>query len=125
MYYIPRDGNLQSYRDFIMTLPVVDSPQAFGQHPNSDMASLMEENQVLCETLMSLQGQSSGVAEEHKEDKVLTLISRILQKVPELIDYDTTVRNIGSNRTPLNVVLLQEVIRHFHLILQPLENIHT
>ncbi|XP_050531221.1 dynein axonemal heavy chain 2 isoform X2 [Daktulosphaira vitifoliae] len=116
MYYIPRDGNLQSYREFIMTLPIVDSPQAFGQHPNSDMASLMGENYNLCETLISLQGQSSGVVEEHKEEKVFMLLSKILQKVPDIIDYDTTVRNIGVNRSPLDVVLLQEILRYNTLL---------
>ncbi|XP_050431508.1 dynein axonemal heavy chain 2 [Adelges cooleyi] len=112
MYYIPRDGDVQSYRDYISTLPVVDSPQAFGQHPNSDMASLMGENRIFCETLMALQGPSSGGGEEYKEEKVLNLLSKILHKIPEIIDYDTTVKNIGTKRNPLDVVLLQEILRY-------------
>lgn len=69
-YYIPRDGSLQSYKDYIVTLPAIDQPQAFGQHPNADITSLITETRVLCETLMSLQVQGSGPQETNKEDDV-------------------------------------------------------
>lgn len=109
-YYIPQEKDLKSHINFIDTLPSVDSPEAFGQHSNAEMASLMEINRMVCDTLLVLQGQSSAVAEENKEEKVLVLCSEILKKIPNLIDYDTTVKNIGAKRGPLNVVLLQEVI---------------
>lgn len=108
-YYIPKATDIQSNISFIDTLPNVDSPEAFGQHSNAEMASLMEVNRMVCETLLALQGQSAAV-EENTEDKVLVLCSEILKKIPDLIDYDTTVKNIGVKRGPLNVVLLQEVI---------------
>lgn len=69
-YYIPRDGSLQSYKDYIVTLPAIDQPQAFGQHPNADITSLITETRVLCETLMSLQVQGSGSQETNKEEDV-------------------------------------------------------
>lgn len=109
-YYIPVDTDLQSQIHFIDTLPNVDGPEVFGQHSNAEMASLMEANRMVCDTLLALQGQSSSVAEENKEEKVLVLCSEILKKIPDLIDYDATVNNIGAKRGPLNVVLLQEVI---------------
>lgn len=108
-YYIPRSGDLQSYKDFIKQLPIVDSPEAFGQHSNAEMASLMGVNRMVCETLMVLQGQSSTVAEENIEDKVLDLSIKILRKIPDEIDYETTAKNIGTKKNPLDVVLLQEV----------------
>ena len=70
-YSIPRDGSLQSYKDYITILPVVDQPEAFGQHSNADITSLIIETRVLCETLMSLQVQSSSVAGESRESKVI------------------------------------------------------
>lgn len=113
-YYIPRDDDLQSYRDFIDTLPFVDSPEVFGQHFNAEMASLMEVNRTVCETLMIFQGQSSSVNEDNKEENVLILSSKILSQLPEQMDYDATVKNIGIKRNPLDVVLLQEVLRTKH-----------
>jgi len=96
------------YRKYIDTLPIVDSPEIFGQHSNAEMASLMGENRIICDALMILQGQSSTVAEENSEGKVLDLSSKILKKLPELIDYATTAKNIKRN--PLDIVLLQEVL---------------
>jgi len=95
------------YRSYIDTLPIVDSPEIFGQHGNAEMASLMGENRLICDALMILQGQSSTVAEENIEGKVLDLSTKILKKLPDLIDYATTAKNIKRN--PLDIVLLQEV----------------
>lgn len=108
-YYIPRESELYRFKDYIESLPLVDSPEAFGQNSNAEMASLMGMNRFLCDTLIVLQGQSSTVAEENKEDSVLHLSSKILQKLPDLIDYTATVKNIGVKKNPLDVVLLQEV----------------
>ncbi len=42
-YYIPKDGPLQTYKEYINQLPNVDDPEAFGQHPNADIASQIKE----------------------------------------------------------------------------------
>ena len=75
-YYVPRDGSLESYRDFIMVLPTTDRPEAFGQHPNADITSLIIETRDMFGTLMSLQIQATSSEEEtNKEDKVRTFPS--------------------------------------------------
>ncbi|ETE57979.1 Dynein heavy chain 2, axonemal, partial [Ophiophagus hannah] len=72
-YYIPKDGNLSSYKEYISLLPGMDPPEAFGQHPNADVASQITEARTLFETLLSLQPQTTptGVAGQSREDKVL------------------------------------------------------
>lgn len=115
-YYIPRDGTLQSYRDYIGLLPNSDRPEAFGQHPNADIASLITETRMLFETLMSLQVQTSGSQGETKEDKVTQLASDIMSKIPDPIDYENTVKLIGAHRKPLDVILLQEIERYNELL---------
>lgn len=42
-YYIPKDGPIYSYREFISMLPNIDNPDAFGQNPNADIASQIRE----------------------------------------------------------------------------------
>jgi dynein heavy chain len=42
-YYAPPDGKLPSYADFIKTMPTADHPGAFGQHPNADISSQIED----------------------------------------------------------------------------------
>ncbi|KAF7269690.1 hypothetical protein GWI33_017275 [Rhynchophorus ferrugineus] len=125
-YYIPRDGSLQSYQDYITLLPNVDRPEAFGQHPNADITSLISETRNLFETLMSLQIQSSAGAAESKESKVSKLAADVQSKVPPLMDYENTDKLTGVHKTPLDVVLLQEIQRYnnlLHLINTSLENL--
>lgn len=72
-YYIPRDGSLESYRDFVSILPNVDKPEAFGQHPNADITCLIMETRNMFETLMSLQVQTVSSEEISKEELVTSL----------------------------------------------------
>lgn len=70
-YYVPRDGSLESYRDFIVILPNIDKPEAFGQHPNADITSLITEARNMLQTLTSLQVQLVSIEmDEDKEQKV-------------------------------------------------------
>lgn len=70
-YFIPRDGNLVSYQDYIQVLPNIDRPEAFGQHPNADISTLITDTRVLFETLLSIQIQSSDSSGGNIEDKVI------------------------------------------------------
>ncbi|XP_039277425.1 dynein heavy chain 2, axonemal [Nilaparvata lugens] len=111
-YYVPKDGSLQSYKDFVVTIPNIDQPQVFGQHTNADITSLIIETKLTCELLMSLQVQSVSKSSENVEESVMRLANDIMSKVPDDINYETTIKNIGAVKTPLQVVLLQEVQRY-------------
>ncbi|KAK9890592.1 hypothetical protein WA026_011959 [Henosepilachna vigintioctopunctata] len=111
-YYIPREGSLHSYQDYITLLPHIDRPEAFGQHPNADITSQIIDSRNLFETLMSLQIQSSSSQSESMEEKVEKLASDVLSKIPNVIDYENTEKLIGADKKPLDVVLLQEISRY-------------
>lgn len=84
---------------------------------------------TLLDTLLSLQPQRAVTQGESREDKVmrvcnlshmflfpsfftlqvLNLAADVLKRVPEVIDYEATLKNIADDMSPLNVVLLQEV----------------
>ena len=51
-------------------LPNMDHPEAFGQHPNADITSQIQETRMLFDTLLSLQPQVSTGGGESREDKV-------------------------------------------------------
>lgn len=70
-YYVPKDGPLSSYKEYVSMLPNIDHPEAFGQHPNADIASQIQETRMMFDTLLSLQPQVSSTAGESREDKVL------------------------------------------------------
>lgn len=141
-YFIPKDGSLASYKEYISMLPGMDPPEAFGQHPNADVASQITEARTLFETLFSLQPQitpsrAGGQSREEKvrtEDawggkairkwaalralphQVLELAADVKQKIPEMIDYEGTRKLLALDPSPLNVVLLQEIQRYNKLM---------
>ncbi|XP_074081620.1 dynein axonemal heavy chain 2 isoform X1 [Macrotis lagotis] len=117
-YCIPKDGNLASYKEYISMLPGMDPPEAFGQHPNADVASQITEARTLFETLLSLQPQITpiGTGVQSREDKVLELAADVKQKIPETIDYEVTRNLLALDPSPLNVVLLQEIQRYNKLM---------
>jgi len=103
--------------NLIFNLKYLDHPEAFGQHPNADIASQITEARTLFETLLSLQPKvSGGGGGESREDKVMDLATNVLSQLPEQIDYDTTVQILKDDPSPLNVVLLQEIERYNQLL---------
>ena len=69
-YYVPKDGPLSSYKEYISMLPNMDHPEAFGQHPNADITSQIQETRMMFDTLLSLQPQVAAGVGESREDKV-------------------------------------------------------
>jgi len=108
--HVPENGTLQSYKDFIKTLPCEDEAQMLGQHSNADVIYLTRENYLLCETLSFLQKQFNGSSDDtNKEKKVLFQVSQILQNIPTLINHKIIVESIDTKRSLLDTVILQEV----------------
>ncbi|VDM31109.1 unnamed protein product [Hydatigera taeniaeformis] len=115
-YYIPRDGSLSAYREFVSMLPNIDHPEAFGQHLNADIASQIQEAKLLFDALLSLQPKISSAGEESKESKVLKLIKKMKEQVPDNLDYHGTAKIFSNDRSPLKIVLLQEIQRYNDLL---------
>lgn len=69
-YYIPRDGNLDSYQDYIQILPNIDHPEVFGQHTNADIVTQITENAAMFKTMSSIQKQTTSTSETSAEDRV-------------------------------------------------------
>ena len=51
-------------------LPNMDHPEAFGQHPNADITSQIQETRMVFETLLGLQPAVATGEGESREDKV-------------------------------------------------------
>ncbi|KAH3750505.1 hypothetical protein DPMN_185031 [Dreissena polymorpha] len=70
-------------------LPNIDHPEAFGQHPNADIQSQIQETRLMFDELLSLQPQISSVAGESREDKVrIVKMLHALASVFSYINYD-------------------------------------
>ena len=75
-------------------MPNTDHPEAFGQHPNGDIASQIKETRLLFDTLLSLQPQvtssSSKSNKKSVEEEVMELSSKVLESLPQKVDYEST-----------------------------------
>ena len=95
-------------------MPNSDHPEAFGQHPNGDIASQIKETKLLFDTLLSLQPQVTNVnkAKKSTEEEVMDLASKVLETLPDKIDYESTLKIFSEDNSPLKIVLLQEIERY-------------
>lgn len=115
-YYIPESTELQVFRDYVSGLPVLDRPEVFGQHPNADIASQIKESGGMLDSLLGLMPRIDTGKGMSREEKVMSVSSDILKRLPEEIDYAATYKSVKHDMSPLNVVLLQEISRYNDLL---------
>eukprot|EP00750_Incisomonas_marina_P005719 INCI14099.2.p1 GENE.INCI14099.2~~INCI14099.2.p1 ORF type:complete len:3630 (-),score=727.81 INCI14099.2:1911-12800(-) len=118
-YFIPSDGSLDSYKNVISELPGVDKPDAFGQHPNADISSQIDDANTLLQTIVDLQPLTAkGDGGPSNEEKVLDLVRDLLGKFPEPFDTAKVASSLASSPdpAPLKSVCRQEVDRYNGLL---------
>ena len=98
-------SNLQ---DYIGTLPAVDRAEAFGQHPNADIAYQIEDSWLVLESLLSLQPQTALAAGgRSREDTVGAICADLLDQVHlymlDCIYHCTDSLHIGNRVADLKV----------------------
>jgi dynein heavy chain len=110
---------MDGYMKYITSLPKdQDPPEAFGQHPNADIASQMEETKTLLGTILSLQPRIVTSGGKSREDTVLELCAQLAEQVPAELDAKMISRknDLALDKSPLTTVLLQEVGRYNTLL---------
>ncbi|RVE50586.1 hypothetical protein evm_004813 [Chilo suppressalis] len=109
-YHIPRDGSLESYRDFLDLLPPSERAESVGQHASADVATLAQDALIMCSTLFALASTGGGGAGGGEDQKVDELAQEMLAKLPHTIDVETTEKMMGPEIVmPMCVSLLQEI----------------
>ena len=111
-YYIPDDGPLQSYKDYINQLPNFDMPEAFGQHGNADIASQIEDTTELLECVLMMQPRIAGGGGISREDQVDNTAKELQDQVPIPLNLEETMKAKMDDQSALHVVLFQEVERY-------------
>ncbi|XP_074653701.1 dynein axonemal heavy chain 8-like [Tubulanus polymorphus] len=113
-YKIPKFRAIDQYMAFIQELPLVDSPEAFGLHPNADITYQSNTAKEILDTIISIQPKDSGGGGgETRETVVYRLADDMLSKLPpDYIPYQVKERLIKMGiLQPLNIFLRQEVDR--------------
>lgn len=116
-YYVPKDGDYDSYINFIDHLPVIDSPSAFGQHPNASISSRVEDANSLLEMMSSIGYDKTLV--KKCDDNMGVIISK-LDEVPESFNkkqIDLFKQKTTTSKNPISTFILQEIQRYNFLLI--------
>ncbi|XP_076617159.1 dynein axonemal heavy chain 5 isoform X1 [Chaetodon auriga] len=114
-YSIPsRARTVQDVLQHIEALPLVDSPEVFGLHPNADITYQTNLANETLSTIINIQPKDSGGgAGETREASVQRLASEMLEKLPpDYIPHEVKgqLQKMGPLQ-PMNIFLRQEVDR--------------
>uniref|UniRef100_A0A8C3ADL9 Dynein axonemal heavy chain 6 n=1 Tax=Cyclopterus lumpus TaxID=8103 RepID=A0A8C3ADL9_CYCLU len=122
IYYAPDTDELEQYKTFIESLPIIDDPEVFGMHENANLAFQRQETMTLISTILDVNPRSSAHhGAKSNDDIVCELAESILAKLPERLDMDEAVetlyvRDENDRLNSLTTVLGQEADRFNHLL---------
>jgi dynein heavy chain, axonemal len=60
LYFAPEGNTLESYREYVRSLPYNEGPEVFGLHDNANISCAISETNSLLDTALSLQPRSIG-----------------------------------------------------------------
>ncbi|XP_051465193.1 dynein axonemal heavy chain 5-like [Apus apus] len=113
-YVIPKGKTVEDYLQYIEQLPVIDTPEVFGLHPNADITYQTNLANETLSTIVSIQPKDSSTGGgETREAVVQRLADEMLEKLPP--DYNPhevkgQLQKMGAAQ-PTNVFLRQEIDR--------------
>uniref|UniRef100_A0A8C4UAF2 Dynein axonemal heavy chain 5 n=1 Tax=Falco tinnunculus TaxID=100819 RepID=A0A8C4UAF2_FALTI len=118
-YVIPKGKTVEDYLQYIEQLPVIDTPEVFGLHPNADITYQTNLANETLSTIVSIQPKDSSIGGgETREAVVQRLADEMLEKLPP--DYNphevkAQLQKMGAIQ-PINIFLRQEIDRMQHVI---------
>lgn len=86
-YQVPVEGSLQSFKDYIAQLPLIDQPEVFGLHENANITFQAQESEKIVQTVLSIQPRmTSGSGGKSQDDIVSELAIELEGQLPPLLD---------------------------------------
>ncbi|XP_063051673.1 dynein axonemal heavy chain 10 [Engraulis encrasicolus] len=116
-YKIPEDGPKDNYVGEIESLPLANTPEVFGLHPNAEIGYYSQAARDMWTHLIDLQPQTGDSGGGISRDEYISQVARDIQnKLPLVFDMDVIRKRFGLEVSPTTVVLLQELERFNKLI---------
>jgi len=122
-YYSPVARDVQSYVNYVETLPYHEVPEVFGLHANANVSFQMQESKYVLDTVLANQPQETGGGVGESSDELVSRITEeVLEKLPEQFTWDEGERakqfEVGEDglMDSMSTVLLHEMGRFNKLI---------
>nr|XP_018671052.1 dynein heavy chain 5, axonemal isoform X3 [Ciona intestinalis] len=113
-YSIPHCKTITQYLEHIQALPITDTPEVFGLHPNADITYQTNSAKEVLDTILNIQPKdSSSGTGETREDIAYNMAEDMLEKLPKnYVPYEVKERlKILGALQPMNIFLRQEIDR--------------
>ena len=124
LYYSMEAGNLEQYINYIQSLPLNPSPEAFGLHDNAEITNSQTATFDMLESILSVQPRTGSGAGKSREEVISDIASFVQSKTPEVLPiYEIQKKYPTSYEESMNTVLVQEVIRYNRLLEVMKENL--
>ncbi|XP_076854099.1 dynein axonemal heavy chain 10 [Brachyhypopomus gauderio] len=118
-YRIPPNGSKDVYVAEIESLPLANTPEVFGLHPNAEIGYYTQAARDMWTHLIELQPQTGDSGGGISRDEYISQVARDIQnKLPRVFDLDVIRKKVGLDVSPTSVVLLQELERFNRLVLR-------
>ncbi|KAL0219153.1 hypothetical protein P9112_004806 [Eukaryota sp. TZLM1-RC] len=120
-YTIPKDHNYSSFVNYINSIPMFNSPELFGLHPNTEIQFYTLSARELWRQMIELQPRTQASGQEtSREDYVASIAKGIKEKLANNEEFDVPKirKALGKDVPPLSIVLLQELERFNNLVSQ-------
>jgi len=117
-YYSPKFGDLDSYVDYVKSLPINQAPEAFGLHSNANLSARITETMNLLATSNSMQAQGAAGEGGRTPDMILTeMTGKFLAEIRPPFDITAvSAKYPVCYEESMNTVLNQEMLRFNKLV---------
>ncbi|XP_063171723.1 dynein axonemal heavy chain 10 [Candoia aspera] len=118
-YKIPEGTSKDDFVEEIESLPLANTPEVFGLHPNAEIGYYTQAARDMWSHLLELQPQTGESSAGISRDEYIGQVAKDIEnKMPKVFDIDQIRKTLGIDISPTTVVLLQELERFNKLIVR-------
>uniref|UniRef100_K7FM63 Dynein axonemal heavy chain 10 n=1 Tax=Pelodiscus sinensis TaxID=13735 RepID=K7FM63_PELSI len=118
-YKIPTGDTKDNFVEELESLPLANTPEVFGLHPNAEIGYYTQAARDMWSHLLELQPQTGESSTGISRDEYIGQVAKDIEnKIPQIFDLDQIRKILGTEISPTTVVLLQELERFNKLIIR-------
>lgn len=110
-YWIKHDITMSAFESFISTLPSMDNPAIFGQHPNAEYFSQVEEVNDFLSNFSKMKIKTEAVLHTMQQKGLNSFVFEVLERIPLPFNEDQLKNVYGEpdSKDAMRIFLRQEI----------------